>query len=83
MNDYPLSELQVTMNEVIQKGGQTYFKWTCQACGERVTSETPNMLSYEWKHEGCPVSPGYVTDVTVSGGNFLAIYPSREAAGLS
>jgi len=41
-NDYEIGDMLPRMNELIQDGCLIYLKWTCPACGERVTSTEAN-----------------------------------------
>jgi DNA-directed RNA polymerase subunit RPC12/RpoP len=52
-----------------------YFKWTCEACGERVAFDEPNTL---YEHGECS-SCGHRQEVT-EGGYQLHIRP-REVGG--
>lgn len=78
-DDYPLAELARGMAQLLanaKKDGDimtAYFKWTCDACGERVTADQPNVVLKTAEHTGCPVTPGYQTDTRVKGGNYLVL----------
>ena len=72
--DYPLEELEPEMRRLIdEEGAAVYQKWTCDACGERVTAGTPNQLTTHGRHDECPVQDGYITDLRVKGGNYMVI----------
>jgi hypothetical protein len=71
--DAPLEELAESANEIIAKGGMIFQKWTCEACGERVTGAEPNVFCIEMAHEDCPTDPGHVTQTPT--GNYLAMIP--------
>jgi len=52
--DLPQEEITDMMNDVIGKGFTCYIKWTCENCGERATSNTPNTFFTEgYIHEDC------------------------------
>lgn len=53
MTDYPLSEMETQINEVINLGGSCYQKWTCSHCGARQTMMTPNVFYTSGKCEEC------------------------------
>jgi hypothetical protein len=71
-NDYPLEEIASAVPEAIARGATIFQKWTCEACGDRVTGSTPNQLYRFGKHDDC----GHITDLSVKGCNYMAIYSS-------
>lgn len=74
-NDYPISIIMDSMQKRADEGALTYFKWTCGGCGERVTANDPNTVLTKAKHEekGDGTPCGYITDTTITGGNFMFI----------
>jgi len=68
-NDYPIEDCAERLSGMLGRGVQMRFyqKWTCAKCGERVTMSTPNKLFTAGRHEDC----GHVTDIQVSGCNYL------------
>lgn len=73
--DHPLHVIQASMQEWVDRGAITFFKWTCRGCGERVTSNEPNTVTTKAKHEEKEDGSycGFITDCEVVGGNFLFI----------
>jgi DNA-directed RNA polymerase subunit RPC12/RpoP len=53
-------------------GAVVYFKWTCEACGERVTFDEPNTLYEQGECSEC----GHRQEVTEGG--YLLHVPPRE-----
>jgi len=54
MNITSLGEIIAQMNELIARGAECYFKFTCASCGVRQTSETPNAIHlHGYKCEEC------------------------------
>lgn len=52
--DLEVPELLEKMNELIERGCEVWVKYTCENCGERVTSNTPNAFFTEgWVHDDC------------------------------
>ena len=52
--DLPTEEIIEMMKDMIDKGFQCFIKWTCENCGERVTSNTPNVFFTQgYLHEDC------------------------------
>lgn len=72
-NDYPLDTIRQSMQDWVDKGAQTFFKWTCSGCGDRVTANEPNTVLTKALHEDC----GVITDCEAQGGNFLFIAAVR------
>ena len=74
-------ELLIQAQEVIDKFSgpnryvEVYFKWTCNACGARVSFEDPNVL-YEY---GDCCECGHKQEVT-EGGFRLEIHSTQPAA---
>jgi hypothetical protein len=66
-------EVAAEAEKVVNAGGTVYFKWTCDACGERASFEEPNSLYIEGVHEDCPVDPGHVTNLEEKGCGFAAV----------
>lgn len=72
--DFPLEELETEMRRLIDEEDATVFqKWTCDACGERVTASAPNQLTTHGRHDECPVQDGHITDLRVKGANYMVI----------
>ncbi|HET7110244.1 MAG TPA: hypothetical protein VFI41_05195 [Gemmatimonadales bacterium] len=61
----------------VQAGETVYQKWTCEACGERVTASNPNAFTTMGKHDECPVDDGHITDLRVKGCNYMAVRVSQ------
>lgn len=75
-DNYPLRELYERANEILEESrgkAAVFFKWTCGACGERVTTETPNVIYTSGEHQDCTVTPGFVTDTKATGGNYMVM----------
>lgn len=53
MNDPHVMDVVRKANALIREGGTVYFKWTCQACGQRATCVEPNALHTSYLHEDC------------------------------
>lgn len=43
--DYAIDVIIKAMDEMIEKGFDVYVKWTCDKCGERCTSNIPNVYN--------------------------------------
>ncbi len=80
MSEYsngPLQDLISTANDNILQAeeqgfeARIYFKWTCEACGERVTADEPNIIYSSASHTDCEVTPGHVTNTEEIGGNYV------------
>lgn len=69
VKDYPLDTIRQSMQDWLDKGAVTFFKWTCAGCGDRVTANEPNTVLTQALHEDC----GHTTDCEKQGGNFLFI----------
>jgi hypothetical protein len=86
-NDYPLHECAREAEKLIAKGCDVYQKWTCAACGERVTANQPNHWTEQGHHEekadGSPC--GHITDIRLTGCNYIvhASTPEAQAAVLN
>lgn len=50
-HDAPLEQLAESANKIIADGGLVFQKWTCESCGERVTSTTPNVFCLSMAHD--------------------------------
>jgi hypothetical protein len=50
-------------------GIRVFQKWTCAKCRERITANEPNNFTIMGKCEDC----GYVTDMRISGCNYMVI----------
>lgn len=70
-NDYPLEEIAAAAEKEIAAGKTVYQKWTCKACGERVTMGEPNVFFTTGRHDECPVEDGYLTEL--AGCNYMVI----------
>jgi hypothetical protein len=68
-NDYPLELIAKSMQRRADAGAETYMKWTCVGCGDRVTATQPNTVYRQAQHEEC----GAITDIEKTGCNFLFI----------
>lgn len=69
--DFPLNAVAETAMEWVDKGATIFQKFTCSHCGARQTIDEPNKLFTSASCEEC----GKVTDITVSGCNYLVISP--------
>ncbi len=51
--DLSIPELIAKMREILAQYplSQCYPKWTCPACGDRVTANTPNQVHTKYVHE--------------------------------
>lgn len=57
--DRPRDEILAMANQVIERAAgraKVYFKFTCPACGERLTLEEPNTLFEDGTCEKCGVT---------------------------
>jgi hypothetical protein len=57
--DYPVDEVCAEMDRLIKQGCIVFVKYTCDKCGERVTSNVPNSFAregyiHEEKGDGTP-----------------------------
>ena len=73
--DHPFYENVAEAQHVIDAGGTVYQKFTCAGCTARQTMSVPNKFFTSGKCEEC----GHITDILVSGCNFLAVF-GRESA---
>jgi hypothetical protein len=58
-NDLPTEEIIGMMQDLSSKGFACFVKWVCEACGERVTCNEPNIFftegyTHEEKGDGSP-----------------------------
>lgn len=52
--DLPLTELASQVAPLIEEGHAIFLKWTCPACGERVTSSDPlSIVTHPVTHLPC------------------------------
>ena len=75
--DYPRDEIMKRADQAIQNNGgpehaRVFFKFTCPACGERVTFNEPNRLYEEGEccvcgHSAPVEQAGFVLHVAVHG----------------
>jgi len=66
-NDYPFYEIAVAVKEYAEKGFSCYQKFTCSACGQRLTMEEPNVLYKEGHCDKC----GHITNIEKQGCNYM------------
>lgn len=71
--DGPLTEIEKECQAHLEAGDTFYQKFTCDACGERVTMSDPNVLYTQGRHDECPVQDGHITDLRVKGCNYMVI----------
>lgn len=64
--DFPYREIAKAMPQRIADGFDFYMKWTCEGCGQRLTSSEPNVMF----EEGC-CDCGHVTNIKKRGCNYL------------
>jgi hypothetical protein len=72
--NHPFEEVLASANEVIERGGTVYQKFSCSNCGQRLTMDVPNTFYPEGNCDQC----GHVTNIRETGCNFLAVF---EAGG--
>lgn len=51
--DLTREEIRQKAEELIQKGGTIYFKFTCSQCGERCTASEPNTMYPQYECHAC------------------------------
>lgn len=73
-NDYPIAECAKEADKIIAMGGKVYQKFTCEACGQRLTVDTPNVFYLTGSCDQC----GHITDLTVKGCNYLIVAPGNR-----
>jgi hypothetical protein len=73
-NDYPLAEVAEAAEAVAERGGQVFQKFTCAQCGNRLTINEPNKFYTRGECDQCH----FITDITETGCNFLAVFPFTE-----
>lgn len=65
----PLATIQRKAEALIASGATIYQKWTCDGCGERLTTSKPNTLYSRAQCEHC----GTITDIAAKGCGFLLV----------
>lgn len=70
--DFPLTVIGASCEKIIANGGFILQKWTCEACGERVTAQNINALCHHGHCQHC----NHVTDLDKRGCNFMLLQPS-------
>jgi predicted RNA-binding Zn-ribbon protein involved in translation (DUF1610 family) len=73
--DFPLDEVFARAQEVVDHGHRVHQKFTCAACGQRLTMEEPNKF---WTKGTCDKC-GHVTDIRADGCNFLVVMSSEDS----
>jgi hypothetical protein len=68
--NHPLDEVVADAQEIIDRGGQVFQKFTCQQCGKRLAMEKPNTFYLHGRCDEC----GAVTDIEETGCNFLVVF---------
>lgn len=59
--------------DIMKRGGQARFKWTCRGCGERVVSDNQDGLHTSYIHDDC----GVETDTLDGDIGIMAIFPAK------
>lgn len=72
-SDHPFSEVVATAEEVIEKGGSVFQKFTCSSCGERLAMDVPNVFYKTGTCDKC----GATTDIEATGCNYLVVFDRR------
>lgn len=62
--DLPFDKLVVEMDKLLAKGYHVWVKWTCPDCGERATSNEPDVVHtggylHQEKADGTPCGAWY------------------------
>lgn len=65
--DYPFDEVIAKADEMIAKGANVFFKFTCSGCGARQTFDVPNTAYETGRCEEC----GTVTNIREQGMNYM------------
>jgi predicted RNA-binding Zn-ribbon protein involved in translation (DUF1610 family) len=65
--DFPFDEIAATMPKRIKAGYDFYQKFTCSACGQRLTMPEKNQLFEKGTCDKC----GHITDIKAQGCNYL------------
>jgi hypothetical protein len=73
MSDHPLAELEASAEVWMRQGAKIFQKFTCDACGDRVTIMEENRLFTHGRHDECPVQDGYITDLRIKGCNYMVM----------
>jgi len=69
--DFPFAEIAAKGKDLVDRGCDVFFKWTCVGCGARQVFDTPNVLYTQGKCEEC----GTITDLREHGGNYALAIP--------
>jgi hypothetical protein len=72
--NHPLETVAASAKTVADSGGWVYQKFTCEACGNRLTIDVKNTFYTKGSCDQC----GHITDITKTGCNFLAVWPLTE-----
>ena len=67
MSDFPFETIVEAVGKHADKGEDCYQKFSCSKCGSRQTMDEPNVLYTHGKCEEC----GHITDITVTGCNYM------------
>lgn len=67
--DFPFRQILQSVAVLISKGGMCFQKWTCDGCGKRLTSETPNLFTLMGRCD-C----GTITDLEKKGCNYMLAF---------
>lgn len=67
--DYPFAEIADAIPELIAKGFRVHQKFTCDACGQRLTMDEPNKLFKTGTCDKC----WHITDIEKRGCNYLLL----------
>jgi hypothetical protein len=67
--DFPFEDAAAAMEDLVNEGLTVHQKFTCEACGQRLTMAIPNKI---FETGGCDKC-GHVTDIRKTGCNYLYI----------
>jgi hypothetical protein len=73
VSNHDFDTVVASADEKIRAGGTVYQKFTCQACGNRLTMDVPNTFYTSGTCDRC----GSVTDIKAAGHNFLLIMSAK------
>lgn len=72
--DHPFYEVAASAEDVIDRGGIVFQKWTCSRCEQRLTMEIPNTF-----HKiGYCFECGAESDIVAQGCNFVAVFDRQD-----
>ena len=68
-DDHEFDDCISSANALVRRGDTVYQKFTCHACGNRLTMDVPDKF---WTQGTCDQC-GEVTDIQLSGCNYLVV----------